>query len=452
MQHFEKVETIQKKTGKTVKRLKAVSTKSNLTMIIEFINKYMTKTVHHRNQLRHYRNVVKSFKDSFDTIFIDIDFSENLKVPVKYEPQSLHWSHEQITVHSGLLKYQGVKSYHPYLSSDRKHDQHFVHCVLEEMLHNTEQHISSNSVIMIESDNCSCQYKSSAHFDSLQRLSDDIGRKIIRVFGIPEHGKGEVDHVGGIAKTAIRREIAAGSFYSDVNDMVAMLREKFESKESPKYVCKVISENTVLEQRELSKLKVFPTINGSKKFQVMVFKPNQNSFLAAPRICICEQCQNEYGSCALFKTYFIPTIQLKETALRSGTNNGEDQEEDQTTTHEFLLPNTFCAIAADKKSSDTVWFIFIQSEGFAEKDESDSYGFTIKKGQYRLKGHYLEKHIENKKEIRYRLMKKKTAFFFPESVVYPFVQLEVRKDLYYLSTQAFYDILSYVEHYGMTSI
>lgn len=111
---------------------------------------------------------------------------------------------------------------------------------------------------MVESDNCSSQYKSSAHFDSIQRLCNQLNCPIIRVFGIPEHGKGEVDHVGGIAKTAIRREIAAGSFFSDVEDMENMLRSKFGEHESPHYVFKVINENKLLEQRELSKLKVFP--------------------------------------------------------------------------------------------------------------------------------------------------------------------------------------------------
>ena len=57
--------------------------------------------------------------------------------------------------------------------------------------------------LIIESDNCAAQYKSSVHFESIQRLSDKY-IKIIRLIGIPEHGKGEVDHVGGIAKTAIQ--------------------------------------------------------------------------------------------------------------------------------------------------------------------------------------------------------------------------------------------------------
>ena len=56
----------------------------------------------------------------FDSLFIDIDFSENLKLPVKFEPQSLHWCHEAITMHSGIVKLHREKSYHPYVSDDKK--------------------------------------------------------------------------------------------------------------------------------------------------------------------------------------------------------------------------------------------------------------------------------------------------------------------------------------------
>ena len=49
----------------------------------------------------------------FDSLFIDIDFSENLKFPVKFESQWLPWGHEAITVHSGMVKLHGEKRYHP---------------------------------------------------------------------------------------------------------------------------------------------------------------------------------------------------------------------------------------------------------------------------------------------------------------------------------------------------
>ena len=68
------------------------------------------------------------------SVFIDVDFSENFDIPVKYEPQSMHWYHESVTVHSGIMFVDGEKYYLPYLSDDKSHDQHFVDSVLDLML------------------------------------------------------------------------------------------------------------------------------------------------------------------------------------------------------------------------------------------------------------------------------------------------------------------------------
>ena len=63
------------------------------------------------------RNPISSFKEHFDRVSIDIDFSE------KYKPLFLNWIHSQVTVYSGILKNAGEKSYHSYFSNSRKHDQ-----------------------------------------------------------------------------------------------------------------------------------------------------------------------------------------------------------------------------------------------------------------------------------------------------------------------------------------
>ena len=108
MQHFEKVEVVRKK-GNTIKRFRTVSKSANLSFIIDFIKKLLNEIINHRNHLKHYRNTIHSLEDLYNTTLIDIDFFKNLSGPVKCEPKSLHWSHQQITVHSGLMKYQGEK-------------------------------------------------------------------------------------------------------------------------------------------------------------------------------------------------------------------------------------------------------------------------------------------------------------------------------------------------------
>jgi len=42
-----------------------------------------------------------------------------------------------------------------------------------------------------------------------------MGTVIICLYGIAMHGKGEVDHVGGVAKDAVRREIAGGEVFEN---------------------------------------------------------------------------------------------------------------------------------------------------------------------------------------------------------------------------------------------
>ena len=151
-------------------------------------------------------------------------------MPVKYEPLDLHWLHEQITVHSGILKFKGEKSYHPYLSSNRKYVQHFLQLCILEILKKVD--FSKNpGFIVIESDNCSYQYRSSAHFHGMQTLANKFKVNVICIFSIAEHGKGEVDHVDDLAKTTLWRAIAAGAFFNDVGEMVEYLDEIHHSIE-----------------------------------------------------------------------------------------------------------------------------------------------------------------------------------------------------------------------------
>ena len=165
MYHFKKM-PYKKKNGQIVERLKAMKENANITFIIEFIDNILAKTLHHRNHLQHFCTVHSPFLELFDYAWIDVDFSENLSVPVKYKPQSLHWAQEQLSVHSGILKTKGNKSYHSYLSNGKVHDQVFVNEVLKEIL-NSADSLEDVSTIIIERDNCSNQYKSAQHFHDL---------------------------------------------------------------------------------------------------------------------------------------------------------------------------------------------------------------------------------------------------------------------------------------------
>ena len=60
--------------------------------------------------------------------------SRTTKVHVACCPEK-NCINETMTVHSVILKINDEKSYHPFLSDDKKHDQQFVKLVLEKMLY-----------------------------------------------------------------------------------------------------------------------------------------------------------------------------------------------------------------------------------------------------------------------------------------------------------------------------
>ena len=110
MMYFEKSAVVTKH-GVESKRLKVQFQNLNVTAIMKFLVDLLPNTVFYRNHLHHYRHCYKELDEMFKRCAsVDIDFSENLTVPVKFEPQSLNWCHQQVTVHSGILKCNGKKT------------------------------------------------------------------------------------------------------------------------------------------------------------------------------------------------------------------------------------------------------------------------------------------------------------------------------------------------------
>ena len=365
-----------------------------------------------------------------------------MKVTVKQEPQSLHWSHEQKTVHSGISKQNGRKVYTIHISNDRIHDQAFVRHVVEEMLEDLE--ITPGMTIIVKSDNCAKQYKSAENFYDMQDLANKYEVNILRAFGIVVHGKAEVDHVGGLAKISIRRQIAAGGFLQTATEMADFLREKFGTSESPSYSISEVNENDLEDARAQRKFLKFPTVEGSSSFQVLVFKPHATSFKAAPYLCICASCLLEYGSCDLFKTYTCNAETLNEVSLRS-----HEDEVHIEAPIDFLLADSIVAVAAAEDSSETMWFVKITKEvEQAENGLLDDYCNAVAAGESYLEGHFLEKQHETTRGFLYKVNLKKKTFFFKESVLYPFVNFSERKTGLFLDNHDYVDILYNIQKSG----
>ena len=104
----------------------------------------------------------------------------------------------------------------------------------------------------------------------------------------------------------------------------------------------------------------------------------------------------------------------------------------QSLSNEFLTPNSFCAIAADEKSSEIVWFLQIKSIEVTNANMVDDYRHTITAGMEYLVGSYLKKCNETKKGPLFKIMGK-DVFFFRETIVYPFVNFQEQKGNYLIA-------------------
>ena len=250
---FEKVE-IENKNGSINSKLQPKNTPMNVQKILQFMEKLLPKVTHHRNLLKNYRSSISDILNfEPDPIILDVDFSENLSVPVNMEPQSYHWTGHQLSIHSGISKFRDQKIYQPYISDDLRHDQHFVYATIRMMLEGFDTSLPKITLITI-SDSCAAQYKSAVHFYHLQKLSTELNLRFIRLYGIPGHGKSEVDNVGGMAKVVVRKEVARGTFFHDAQSVASFLQIKTQNSLYQTNSVKTLPSDVLLQLLEVAKL------------------------------------------------------------------------------------------------------------------------------------------------------------------------------------------------------
>ena len=189
----------------------------------------------------------------------------------------------------------------------------------------------------------------------------------------------------------------------NATDCKDVLETKFGEKTNPNFFIKLIDVDDLEDSMaEEARLKEFPTIEGSDSFQVMAFQPNASYFKAASHLCICNNCQMNYGSCSLFSSHKQRTQTLKNIFLRSEVEIEGQNSDIGDASDDFLSADTFCAVAPDESSPETLWFIKVK-DSFKSAVEmiDDPY----------IEGRFMEKVDVLAKGYLYKLSKKKTFFF-----------------------------------------
>ena len=227
---------------------------------------------------------------------------------------------------------------------------------------------------------------------------------------------------------------------------------EFHEQKFPDNLFDVISTKELEDKQSEDALLSVKTTDGSSKFQIVVFTLDSKQIKAASRLCICDNCLVNYGTCDRFISHDLFILHLNKVTLRSSAkpDSNSNGNADETVANEFIVPGTVVALAADLSSIDIVWFVEIVKVCLSQEDEKDDHGHTIRDRHEHVHGQFLEK-TSTSTGHHFKLSKKVT-FFWKESVVYPFIQLTEIKKGFKISDIAFIGILQYVEETGLTSL
>ena len=129
-----------------------------------------------------------------------------------------------------------------------------------------------------------------------------------------------------------------------------------------------------------------------------------------------------------------------------------DEEKQEEVAAEMLVHDTVVAIAIDPKFCESFYLVKITEEEKENmEDVEDGFGYVIKKQMKHLEGVFLQRKFDS--DNLYTIPKKiKSAFFFRESLVFPSLQLELKKGHLKLINEELLMIIKYRELSNQTSL
>ena len=223
---FETKEESHIKNGerKTYTRTAKVDKKETVNEVVKTLLSQSNTYLRHHSHVDNIAKVFLLIKETFNSCYIELDFSQNLAMKPKFQPQDAHFSGKQFTFHCAIVEPEGPK-YVCHLSDDTTHDSYFVHHVLTDII--TTRNIN-NQTHIIKRDNAPTQYKNKYAFKSMQNLSDTYNLKIIRIFG----AAGLIDAMSNFGSESIlRRDIVAfDMWFANNKEICSYLTDKTDER------------------------------------------------------------------------------------------------------------------------------------------------------------------------------------------------------------------------------
>ena len=381
------------------------------------------------NDEHQWKNILGTVRE-YGPIF-HMDYSENLALSPKYEPQSAHFNKKQYSLHCIVghctdNNDDGQYKYYYHLSDDISHDYAFTGYVVEDVLKSAFSK-EDNRIIRFKSDNCSVQYKSKKVFSFWKNLAIAHDKICIVYYGVPGHGKGTVDAMSGFGvKDPIRKAIIQHDlFFNSAKELYEYL---IETKGSTKmnYHLVHISE---LEKRRTNNDQL--VIKQSRDQHILVFKPD-GSIQSKVNLCSCEQCiKGDLIYCKCEKGVLIcngdaESDEEEEDDNENGvvqTSNDKEVEENEmygSNILDVITTGSVVALYSDENARELFYLCKILDVKTAEETVQDNYDHYIEKNTNYLICNYFERVKERRGMVQYQLLDGE-VFVHPCQVAVPFV-------------------------------
>ena len=167
---------------------------------------------HSYNKYRQHQEL-RLLKSSLDAtaIVVQVDFSENYTNKQVNEIQSAYFGQECFTLYTACVWFKDdgdLKCKSFCFVTDKTDHNKYVACHFNNVLiSKIREFVSPINAVHFWSDGCGGQFKSKFCFALLGRYPDEL--KITWSYFESHHGKGPVDEIGGLVKTAMYREVKA---------------------------------------------------------------------------------------------------------------------------------------------------------------------------------------------------------------------------------------------------
>ena len=118
----------------------------------------------------------------------------------------------------------------------------------------------------------------------------------------------------------------------------------------------------------------------------------------------------------------------------------------------FIIENTFVAVAADELLPDSNWFIkVVQRKCVSNENVTDDHVHTIPARFKYIKGHFLQQRKTTKSSQIFKISSKFT-YFYNQSVVYLFVNINEIDKGHILENKDLTDILHFTEEHRLVPL